>query len=122
MYDLPVDVTDKIINDYCDQDNGLFNSTEYENIMAQLITVDERILKRRLNVFNKFDYNKDGYIEVEDLPDLHTHMKNELENTNNTRHLYSVEFVLNHFNKNGCGQFNFLDINKYMQHLHLEFI
>lgn len=90
--------------------------------MIQLNTVDKSILKGRLQVFNDFDYNHDGYMELEDLSALHIHMENELKRTNNARRLYSDDFVLNHFNKNGCGQFNFLDVNKYMEHLHLHFV
>lgn len=122
MYGLPKYIVEKIIDDYCNQESGQLSSIDYENIMIQLSNVDKSILKRRLIVFNQFDDDKDGYIELKQLPELHNYMNNELKRTNNARNLYSEDFVLNHFNKNTHGEFSFLDINKYMQHLHLNFV
>lgn len=122
MYGLPKYIVEKIIDDYCNQESGQLSSIDYENIMIQLSNVDKSILKKRLIVFNQFDDDKDGYIELKQLPELHNYMNNELKRTNNARNLYSEDFVLNHFNKNTHGEFSFLDINKYMQHLHLNFV
>lgn len=108
--------------DFGDKHNRELNATEYEDIMLQFNAVDKSVLQGRFNVFNNFDYNKDGYIELVNLPALHTHIIDELKKTNSNRSVYPDNYVISNFNKNGRGQFNFLDFNKYMENLHLYFI
>lgn len=121
MFSLPLPASEKIVIDYDTKQRGELNKNQYEDIMNQLLDVDMSVLYRRILIFDNADENHDGYIDLTELPNLRYSMELEIKRTGNAIGLHTIDHIVKHFNMNGNGNFNFLDINKYMADLKMNF-
>lgn len=121
LYNISIPMSEKIVFDYDTENNGKLNKNQYENIMSQFFIVDKSVLKNRVEVFKSCDSNNDGSINIKELRNLHVYMQNYLISTNQKCELYDVDYVMETFSMKGDGKLNFLDVNKYMNELNINF-
>lgn len=113
-YKLPLPASEKILFDVSTKHDYKLNKYKYEYVMKQLYKVDKIVLARRIEIFKNYDSNKDGYLDKEELYELFSNMKFGKKLTREYFSLYSVDYCMYTFDKNGDGKLNFLDFNKYM--------
>lgn len=82
--------------------------------MTQLYIIDSEVLANRIKIFNDCDSNKDGYINEEELPKLFHILNYNKYTFHDVIGLMSVEYCMEHYDKNHDNCLNFLDFNQYM--------
>lgn len=120
-YNMTGPMSEKIITDNDTELNGKLNKNQYKDIMKQLYKVKPLVLSKRIEAFDKCDYNYNGYISKIELPCLHRQVEIKLKRTGSYVHLQPVEYILYDFDINEDGQLNFLEVNKFMAELSTDF-
>lgn len=113
-YNIPFITSKKIIIDHSNNDDHTLNKHEYEDIMFQLYTTNKTILANRIEIFKSCDSNKDGYIDGNELPELFSILEYNKHEFREVIGLISIEYCMQHYDKNNDNYLNFLDFNQYM--------
>lgn len=90
--------------------------------MNEFYNVNKSVLQARLEVFNYFDIDNNGYINKNEFSLLNNYLNCHLVYTNNNKSIYSLHKVFKIFKINNRKNLNFLDIYKYMKELDINFI
>lgn len=112
-YKLPLPASEKILFDISTKLHYKLSKYQYENMMKQLHKVNNIALAKRIKIFKNYDSNEDGYLDKKELSEL---FRNELRKKTTREYfgLFTVEYCMYTFDKNGDGKLNFLDFNNYM--------
>lgn len=122
LYNTTIPMSEKIVFDYVTENKGKLNNKQYEDIMKEFFTTNIHVLKKRIEVFIQCDSNNDGSINATELEKLHDYMQEDLIRSCSNFELYTVDYVMETFNKKRDGKLNFLDVNNYMNELNTNFL
>lgn len=122
IINIPYYICENIVDDYCTGKEEKLIRNNYEYIMSEFYNVNEKVIQSRLEIFNYFDVDQNGYIDSNELFSLNKYLDCHLVYTNNNRVTYPVHKVFKKYNKNIMKKLNFLEVFKYMKELNVNFI
>lgn len=113
-FQLPRNACYAILVDYLVMHNNILSTHLYESIMKELYKVDKSILAKRIEAFQKYDANKDGYISLYELGTEFTEIKRGTKRIYKPGYMLPINHIMEKYAMNDSNHLNFIGFNKYV--------
>lgn len=86
----------------------------YESIMKNLYDVEKSTLAKRIELFQKYDANKNGYVDLHEFGIQFKLAKSATKRKYKPGYMHPINYIMRDYAMNDSKHLNFIGFNKYM--------